>query len=533
MPMFRRFVPRSVRPWTYLLMAVTFQLSGGLYLGTLNQMMGDTCLMREDLQMCLYANLAGMAIWFPVLFRMKFRFTNKTLLTASAAGILCCNLIVPHVTFLPLLWALCFVSGICKIQGTFECMSNIQLWMTPKRDFTVFFPLLHIVILGSMQASDWISVQLAYYFNWTYMQWFVSGLMLLDLIFIFACTRHFRMIKKFPLFGIDWLGAALWAALLLIIAYVCCYGSWYDWWNSPVIWQLCMAAAVTLALCIWRMLTVRHPYYEPQMWTYRHLLPVLLLITLVEGFLATEHVLEETFIAEVMGYGDTTSVWLDLPGAAGILAGCLFAYWWMHVRRFNYLRLIIVGLVALSAYQVMLYFTVSSDIAFHMLYLPTACRNFAYAVLSSTFFVCLEEIMTFPHFFQALSVFNMLHMVVGGVLGAAIYSEAMSYYVADNMARYGAAIDNVSTGRFPAGPLGGMEGFVEQMMEISIKQIYGWVAYACILLLLLFLLYDAPVRRQMKPIPGWRRLRHEMAVSLGYGRKKHRAGEQAGNIATK
>ena len=66
MPMFRSFVPERMRPWMYVFLAVTFQFSGGLYLGTLNQMMGETTLMREDLLMCLYANLAGMAIYFPL-----------------------------------------------------------------------------------------------------------------------------------------------------------------------------------------------------------------------------------------------------------------------------------------------------------------------------------------------------------------------------------------------------------------------------------------------------------------------------------
>ena len=148
MPMFKSFVPERIRPWIYVFIAFTFQFSGGLYLGTLNQMMGETTLMREDLLMCLYANLAGMAIYFPLLFRMKFRFTNKTLLCGAATGVLLCNLVAPHITFLPLLWLVCFIEGMCKIQGTFECMSNIQLWMSPTRDFTVFFPMLHIVILA-------------------------------------------------------------------------------------------------------------------------------------------------------------------------------------------------------------------------------------------------------------------------------------------------------------------------------------------------------------------------------------------------
>ena len=164
LPMFRSFVPRKMQPWIYLFIAVTFQLSGGVYLGALNQMIGSMSLMREDILMCMYANLAGMAIYFPLLFRMKFRFTNKTLLTSAALGVLLCNLIAPHITFLPLLWLVCFIEGMCKIQGTFECMSNIQLWMTPKRDFTVFFPWLHIVILGSIQLSDLITTRLMYHY---------------------------------------------------------------------------------------------------------------------------------------------------------------------------------------------------------------------------------------------------------------------------------------------------------------------------------------------------------------------------------
>lgn len=514
MPMFRDFVPRKLQPWIYVFFAFTFQLSGGLYLGALSHMVGGMSLMREDIQMCLYANLAGMAIYFPLLFRMKFRFTNKTLLTAAAAGALICNLLATRVTFLPLLWAICFIEGICKIQGTFECMSNIQLWMTPKRDFTVFFPLLHIIILGSMQLSDLLMTYLMYYYHWHYMHVFIAALMAIDLLVIATCTTHFRFMKKFPLFGIDWLGALLWATLLLQIAYFFDYGEFYDWWNSPVMKHLLLSIVFTLIVCIWRMNTIRHPYLEPKMWTYRHLIPILILIMLVEAFLATEHVLEEVFYEEVMHYEETVSVQLDWLALVGILSGCMFAYWWMHVKRFNYMRLIIVGIAALIAYLMGFYFTISSEIHISQLYLPTVCRGFAYAILSATFMVCLEEIMTFQHFFQALSVFNMLHMVIGGVAGAALYTRGLAYYLSDNMTRYGSAIDHVAFSRSPF-PLGEyIERFIAQMMEISIKQIYGWVLYACILLLLLFLLYDMPVRRQLKQMPSWKNVARDVKNSF-------------------
>ena len=469
--------------------------------------------MREDLLMCLYANLSGMAVYFPLLFRMKFRFTNRTLLCAAAAGVLVCNLLAPHITFLPLLWLVCFVEGMCKIQGTFECMSNIQLWMTPERDFTVFFPVLHIIILGSMQLSDLLATFLMYHYHWDYMQLFICGIMMLDLLILAVCTRSCRIFRKMPLYGIDWAGAMLWAALLLEIAYLFNYGDWYDWWNSPVIRRLGIAIAVTLLFCLLRMFTVRHPFYEPEMWTYRHLVPVFILITLVEIFLATEHVLEEVYLEEVLHYGTMTAVQLDWPALAGVLAGCLFAYWWMHVRRFSYFRLVIVGLGGIICYLLGTYFLVSSGIHISGLYLPVFSRGFAYAVLSVAFMTCLEEIMSFRHFFQALSVFNMLHMVMGGVAGAAVYTRGLSCCMAANIARYGAALDNAAAGRIPDGLPHFMETFMSWMTEISIRQIYGWTAYACIFLFLLSLLYDTPVRRGLKRMPLWQKIRKSMPES--------------------
>ena len=508
--MFRTFVPRAIQPWLYVLMAFTFQFSGGLYLGTLNQMIGETTLMREDLLMCLYANLAGMAIWFPLLFRMKFRFTNKTLLCAAATGVMVCNLLAPHVTVLPLLWALCFVEGICKIQGTFECMSNIQLWMTSKRDFTVFFPFLHIIILGSMQLSDLLATALMHHYHWSYMHLFMAGVMMLDLLLLTTCIRHFRIVKKMPLYGIDWLGGGLWALLLLEVAYFFDYGNWYDWWNSPVIRLLAVCIVLTLIVCIGRSRHIRHPFFEPKMWTYKNLLPVFVLITLVEMLLAAEHVLEEVYYEEVMHFHETVSVLPDWAALAGVWAGCLFAWWWMHIRRLNYLRLLIVGIAALVAYLAGWYFTMSAEIHISQLYPYIFCRGFGYAILSATFMVCLEEIMTFQHFFQALSVFNMLHMVAGGVMGAAVFGEGLSHLVADNLSRYAPRMDHVSAAHLPM-PFGEyMERLVEWSMEVSLKQLYGWALYGAVLLLLLFLLYDMPVRRELKLMPLWRTLRREM-----------------------
>ena len=165
MPMFRSLTPRKAQPWIYLLFAFLFQLSGGMYAGAMAHTMGDTCMMREDVLMIVLCGVVGVNMPFPFLFRFKFRFTNRTLLTVAAAGIAVCNLLCLTTESVPLLCAISYVAGFLKLCGTFECMSTIQLWMTPKRDFAIFFPLLYCVVLGDMSLSPWLTVHLTYVFQ--------------------------------------------------------------------------------------------------------------------------------------------------------------------------------------------------------------------------------------------------------------------------------------------------------------------------------------------------------------------------------
>ena len=77
--MFRDFVPDRVRVFLCLFFAVTFQFSGGIYLASVSQMVGSLALMQEDIMMAGYASFVGTTIVFPILFRLKFRFTSRSI----------------------------------------------------------------------------------------------------------------------------------------------------------------------------------------------------------------------------------------------------------------------------------------------------------------------------------------------------------------------------------------------------------------------------------------------------------------------
>ena len=100
------------------------------------------------------------------------------------------------------------------------------------------------------------------------------------------------------------------------------------------------------------------------------------------------------------------------------------------------IRLGIIGCTMLLAYLVMMYLMVSPSLAISHLYLPLFCRGFAYTTLSIVFMASLHDVMDFNHFFQGLSVFNMIHMVIGGCMGCALYAKMLGIDVADSFMRF-------------------------------------------------------------------------------------------------
>lgn len=505
MPMYHDFVPKWIRPWIYVVLAFCFQLSNGMYLGAMNNIVGEWGIMREDVQMCLYATLIGMALYFPVLFRMKFRFSNRLLLMTSAAVIVVCNLLATFRMPLPLLWVLCVVCGMAKIQGTFECMSTIQLWMTPKRDFGVFFPILHIILLCSIEVAGYLSAWFAFDMHWTYMHWLVMALMLVVLLVQALLTRPFHAMPQIvPLKGIDWMGALLWCALWLQVAWLLNYGDWLDWWHSSDFRLVTGTMLITFAVCLQRMMHHPKPYIEPAMWTYHNVVPVILLIGVVEALFSCEHVLEMVYYEEVMHYADHTYEALNQWSLPGIVAGCLFSIGWLKLMRWNVYKLIALALVAFCIYAGGFYVLVDSNISIEQLRIPILWRGFSYAVLCISFMWCLHAIMSFEHFFQALSVFNVLHMFVGGLVGAALHGRGMKYYVADGFARCSGYVDSVRMSARAVDFPQMMNGIVEGFLAQSVKILFGWTLIAGLFFAALMLLWDIPmVRHQVKHIPAW------------------------------
>lgn len=486
MPMMNGFVPKKIQPWIYVFFAFAFQLSGSMYAGAMSHVMGDMCIMREDVLMIILCGVVGVNMPFPLLFRFKFRFTNRQLLLTSASVVALCNILSLTTENVAVLCVLSYLAGFFKLCGTFECMSNIQLWMTAKRDFAIFFPLLYCIVLGDMSLSPWITIQLTYIFqSWHAMHWFMAGLMAMVALLVLVLTHDFRFMKPLPLLSIDWLGCVLWSALLIEIIFLFNYGEYYNWWDGAVFRHVAIMVLPTAYFAIQRMRHIRHPYIVPEAWKYKRLVPLLILFAIIELIGATPKVLQSTITGAVLHFGTISTSVFYIVEWFGTIFGCLFVLLWIKVLHFKFTRLLTLGFAALLAYEIMMYLMVAPGLKMEYFFLPIWLRTFGVAIFFTALTIYLEEIMPFQHFFMGLTMVGFIRNGVMETICSGLYSLSLRKTVADNMAR--------------AVPYDAIQNIM-----VSVKQLFGFTCILGTVVLIIFLLWDVqPVRSTLKKMPYW------------------------------
>ena len=507
MPMMKGWVPRRIQPWLYVLTAFCFQFGGGIYLGASEGIRGVSDFMIEDMLFLMYATLAGMAVYFPMLFRMKFRFTNRQLLCGSAVILAACNVLTMRCQSMPVLMAVCFIAGMAKIQGTFECMSNIQLWITPRRDFAVFFPVLHVILLTAIEGSGWLAAWFAHHFTWQMMHVFTIGTMMFVLLTQAICCRPFcPMPQRLSLKGIDFQGALLISALMLVVSYIMVYGDHFMWFDTLRMRILLGVALVLLGVVLYRLRYYRYPYVELSLFKHRNIVPVLIVTLFAELAFGAEHTMEEILYSEVVRLEELTKESQYMWALPGMYLGILFDLYWLKVRKWKVWKLFGIAFICIAFYGMLMYFTLDINVNIEQYRLAVFLRGFAYAILAPTLMWALDEsVPSLEQFFMGLFVFNIIHMYLAGAAGYGIYTTVFSHFMSDNMMEYGRQITltQLDMSHFDLGEYLSRD-YLHSMMMVAMKQVYGYVIWFALAIASVFLLCDIPaVRTNIRKVPLW------------------------------
>lgn len=505
-PAIRNFVPEKLKPWVIILFVIIFQISGGIYLAAVSEMVGSLALMQEDIMMAGYSSMVGMALTFTIMFRLKFRFTSKTSLLACSSAIIICNLICMNTQSVPVLVGTCFIAGFFRMWGTFECNSTIQLWLTPKRDLSIFFCFIYLLVQGCIQLSGLATIYTAFFTKWEYMHWLVIALLGLVMLLTVILFRTCRTLPKMPLYGIDWLGALLWGMVLTCIIFVCVYGEHYDWFDSKYIRIACIAGAVLLFLNLWRASFIRHPFIALETWRNKVVYLTFILYLVIDFLLVPSHLLEHIYMEAILGYDSLNAISLNWVVLTGVIGGSLFTYQTFALRKWCYRKMTVIAFSCIVGYLICFYFTIDYNLPKQFLILPVFLRGFGYVIFAICFLTSLSRV-PFKNFFEALSIQAFVSAGFGGVLGTAILNHIFKTITARNTMVWSVQLDNVNplARRIPLNELYG--ALQQQALIVSMKELYGWLALAGVLCLLLFMIKESDIRPLNALHPTYRAIR--------------------------
>ena len=517
-PAIRDFVPPKLRPWIIIAFVIVFQFSGGLYLAAVSEMVGSTALMQEDIMMAGYASMIGMGLTFAIMFRLKFRFASKTSLMTCSIALIVSNLICMQTHSIPVLVITCFFAGIFRMWATFECNSTIQLWLTPKRDLSVFFCFIYLLVQSCIQLSGLITVYTAFWAKWEYMHWLIIGLLLLVMLATLCLFRSYRSLPKLPLFGIDWLGALMWGLVLLCILFVCVYGEHYDWYQSFQIRAATVIGILILVLNLWRASFIRHPFIALKTWTYRAVWFPFILYIVIDILLAPSHLFEHIYMESILGYDALNVISLNWAVLLGIIVGAGFTFFTFSRRKWRYKTMTVIAFFSITGYLMCFYFGIDYALPKETLFVPLFLRSFGYVIIAICFLTVLSRV-PFQHFFQAVSVQSFVSAGFGGALGTAILGHALNGAMKKNSMLLGSVVDHVNPfiNRIPVGEVYG--AVQQQALMVSMKELYGWLTLMALFCLLAFLVHESDIRPYKVLHPTYRSIRRFVKHELRMDKK--------------
>ncbi len=501
------FIPRRMKPYLFILFVLIIQFSGGVYLAAATEMVGTTALMREDILMAGYASLIGMAINFAVMFRVKFRFSTRTQLLVSGMALIVANIICAHTTSAPLLVGTCFAAGWFRMQATFACNSTIQLWLTPVRDMAIFFCYVYIIVDSVIQLSGIATIYTAFFSQWEYMHWIMTGLLALMMLMVMLLVKPIRGPMFIPLLGIDWIGALLWAGFMICFTFICVYGNFYDWWEATEIRGAALLGLACMGINLWRATFLHHPYISFQAMKNRNVIRATLVYLVFFTLLATEHVFEHSYAANILGFDETNLIDLNWYVFAGIVVGCGFTHFTFALRKWRYKTMTAIGFALAAIYLGYFYFLIDYGVEKETLLIPLLVRGIASVIISIVFLTSIVQSgLPFTIFPQALTINGFAGAVMSTTLGPAIIGEISRHTMAKNAALLGVNMTNTNPD-IAFAPLSQLDGIARtQALVVSIKEIYGWLLITAIASLAVILLSYSSVR-PFAIFPKWGTIR--------------------------
>ncbi|WP_412468244.1 hypothetical protein [Pedobacter sp. KLB.chiD] len=519
--LFKDRVPKKLR---LLLMAVmTLPLLGisPIYTTTLGDMFSGIGVLSEDLSFANNASVIGMVLAISFVFKFKGCFTGKQILITAYLLLTSCIALISISQNIFWITILSTAIGFIKLIGMVELLLPLMVIISPTGDrgkfYAVFYPL--SIILG--QLSGFLAAHIAYQYNWQEIYSLIIILLLFCSLLALVVMHNKRAGKKQSFGKPDWISILLLTTSLLLANYVLVYAKQQGWLSSSTIVFSALGFLICGLLFILRQLTLAVPFIDIRIFKKRSVISALIVIFLMGLFLATS-ALQSTFTA-LLKYDAPTNAALNLAMIPGVLLGAVIASQWFK-RNWSIKSMLFIAFSCFLANTLIMYFLIAPVIEISDLILPQALKGAG---------MCLVYIGGSFYFASKLSPGQMMSTIgiavcVRSFIGSAFFTALLSW------AAYQLQWDSLNTlsgGMDANDALINLRGAGIQLFSATqpqailaaIKELFGYVALAGIMILFFVLLHPFERMSHRKLIIFRKRFKGELLD--GYRIPDKKSGE--------
>ncbi len=420
----RQWVPNWLGMVCIFIVILPLTMINGSYTGSTVEVSSTLGTNSEDITMGYYAASAGMAIAYPIIPKVLSSVSVKFLLLTDLILQFFLSWICARSHSADILIVCSFAIGFLKGFLMLWFIRHAQKIFSPQNVRSEFYSYFYPLVYGSGQASMLITAQLAYHYDWKYMYYFMMILILIAIFFVIVCLRHNRPMSSLPLSELHAKEMFVISTGLLMLMYVLNYGKVLDWMASGKICAYIVIAPILIALFLWLQHRSPNPYvnlaplYQPKA-------IVGYLYMMIVMFFSTSTTLLTNYLTNILRVDTTHTYSLYIFLLPGYALGAFICFWWFRWQRWRFRFLIAGGMGCFVIFFGALYFGISPDSTYEMLYLPVFFRGLGMLTLIIAFALFAVEDMN-PKFLLSNAFFLIIfRSVLAPVIATSFYSNTL------------------------------------------------------------------------------------------------------------
>lgn len=369
-------------------------------------------------------NSAGMAIAYPIVPKVLDALSSKFLLLTDLSIQFLLSWVCARSQNIDLVIICSFFIGFLKGFLMLWFIRRATKIFSPKNVRSEFYSYFYPLVFAGGQVSMIVTAELAYHYNWQYMYYFMMMMLMASILIVIVCFRHNRPLKPIRLSELHIREMLVIATGLLMLMYVINYGKVLDWMSSFKIRLYLVIAPILIAFFIWKQYHSKQPYvnlaplYQPKAIVgYLYMMLVM--------FFSTSTTLLTNYMTSILKVDSTHTYQLYIYLLPGYALGAFICFWWFRWQHWRFRFLIAGGMSCFAAFFGILYFTVSPESTYEMLFLPVFLRGLGMLVLIIAFALFAVEELN-PKFLLANAFFLIcFRSVLAPILATSFYSNTL------------------------------------------------------------------------------------------------------------